>query len=100
MTPETCTHIAAIRDVIPDATTTCPECVASGGSWVHLRVCLTCSHVGCCDNSQNRHARRHVEETGHPIIQSLEPGETWRYCFIDDIVVGDGRPFRVEASSK
>jgi uncharacterized UBP type Zn finger protein len=61
----------------------CEECLASGEQWVHLRICLTCGHVGCCDQSKNRHARRHFQATGHPIMASLEPGESWRWCYVD-----------------
>lgn len=83
-----------IADVTPDAQGICPECVAQGSRWVHLRVCLTCGHVGCCDESPNRHARRHYRNAGHPLIQSMEPGETWRYCYADDVVLPDGQPLR------
>lgn len=63
----------------------CEECLKTGGWWVHLRVCSTCGHIGCCDNSPNQHARKHFDETKHPLIQSVEPGESWHYCFIDDV---------------
>lgn len=62
----------------------CEECLKTGDRWVHLRVCLTCGKVGCCDSSPNRHASRHAREDGHPLIRSIEPGETWSYCFVDD----------------
>ena len=86
-----CSHQATMTDVVPESLGTCPECVALGDSWVHLRVCLTCGHVGCCDSSKNRHATRHFHATGHPIIQSLQPGETWRYCYFDDVLLPDGQ---------
>jgi CPA2 family monovalent cation:H+ antiporter-2 len=89
-----CAHDALIRDVVPNSPDTCPECVARGDEWVHLRVCLVCGQVGCCDESPNRHARRHFHATGHPVIQSYEIGETWRYCFIDDIELPSGEPLR------
>lgn len=89
-----CTHQNEIVDVTPDAADACPECVALGDTWVHLRICLTCGHVGCCDNSKNRHARRHFHATQHPIIQSYEPGEGWRYCWIDETLLPSGTPFR------
>jgi CPA2 family monovalent cation:H+ antiporter-2 len=89
-----CTHVGMMADVTPEANDVCPECVALGDQWVHLRVCMSCGHVGCCDESPNRHARRHYMRAGHPIIGSLEIGETWRYCFIDDAVLPDGRPLR------
>ena len=62
----------------------CPECLAMGSRWVHLRVCLTCGHVGCCDDSPNRHATAHHGATKHPIITSGEAGEDWAYCYADD----------------
>jgi thioredoxin reductase (NADPH) len=61
----------------------CEDCLASGASWVHLRLCLTCGHVGCCDSSPNRHATRHFHETSHPVVKSFEPGEDWAWCFPD-----------------
>jgi hypothetical protein len=63
----------------------CEECLASGGQWVHLRLCLTCGHIGCCDQSPNRHATKHHRKTHHPVIRSYEPGEDWGYCFPDDL---------------
>lgn len=78
-----CSHQDQIQDVTP-RTRGCEECLQTGGWWVHLRVCLICGHVGCCDNSPNRHASRHFHDTGHPIIQSFEPGERWRWCYIDE----------------
>jgi hypothetical protein len=65
------------------------ECLATGGEWLHLRLCLTCGHVGCCDDSPNHHATRHFEETGHPVIKSFEPGEDWAWCFVDSIMVDE-----------
>ena len=63
----------------------CEECVKIGSDWVHLRICRTCGKVGCCDNSPNRHATRHANESGHPIISSAQPGEKWTYCYVDDL---------------
>lgn len=77
-----CSHLSMIHQVTP-RTEGCEECLAMGDTWVHLRVCRTCGHVGCCDESKNRHARGHYHDTGHPIIQSLEPGESWLWCFVD-----------------
>ena len=80
-----CTHQGLIDEaVVPSTADACEDCLRMGGRWVHLRVCLVCGHVGCCDESPNRHARRHFHDTGHPVIQSYEIGENWRYCFIDD----------------
>jgi uncharacterized UBP type Zn finger protein len=94
MNKPACTHQTLIQSVTPESLNTCPECVALGDGWVHLRVCLTCGHVGCCDNSKNRHATRHFHTTGHPIIQSLEPGERWRYCYVDEVYLAKGRALR------
>ncbi|CAL9385016.1 hypothetical protein SUDANB21_01148 [Streptomyces sp. enrichment culture] len=79
-------HLALARPVTPRAAG-CEECLATRSSWVHLRVCLTCGHVGCCDSSPNRHARRHAAAQGHPIAASLEPGEDWRWCFVHEAFV-------------
>jgi adenylate cyclase len=66
----------------------CEECLQMGSDWVHLRLCLSCGHVGCCDNSPNKHATKHFKSTKHPIIRSFEPGETWEWCYVDNILVG------------
>jgi uncharacterized UBP type Zn finger protein len=76
-------HVAAIRQVRP-RTNGCEECLRLGTPWVHLRLCLTCGHVGCCDSSPMRHARAHAHAVGHPIVQSLERGEDWRWCYIHE----------------
>lgn len=81
-----CTHLGEIRDVTP-TTRVCEQCVAMGSRWVHLRMCLTCGQVGCCDSSPNRHATAHFHESAHPIIRSVEPGESWRWCYVDEEVV-------------
>jgi uncharacterized UBP type Zn finger protein len=65
----------------------CKECLEMGSRWVHLRICLTCSHVGCCDDSPNRHATKHARTIGHPIIRSLEPGEAWSWCYVDEVAL-------------
>ena len=93
-----CTHASGIRQVTPNSPDRCLECVAAGDRWVHLRICLTCGHVGCCNDSKNRHATAHFHATGHPIIQSFEPDETWRYCYDDDCVLPDGKPLRRPSS--
>ena len=76
-------HVAAIRQVRP-RTNGCEECLRLGTPWEHLRLCLTCGHVGCCDSSPMRHARAHAHAVGHPIVQSLERGEDWRWCYIHE----------------
>ncbi|MDR8391530.1 UBP-type zinc finger domain-containing protein [Aliifodinibius sp. S!AR15-10] len=75
-----CSHLDQIEITETDVTV-CPQCVEQGDQWVHLRMCLVCGQVGCCDSSKNTHARKHYEETGHPLIRSIEPKETWRYCY-------------------
>ncbi|TLY35733.1 MAG: UBP-type zinc finger domain-containing protein [Nitrospirae bacterium] len=81
---KTCTHRNQIRKVTPSARG-CEHCLAIGDTWVHLRLCLSCGHVGCCDSSKNRHATKHYHATSHPIIQSVEPGESWRWCYPDEL---------------
>jgi len=83
----TCTHLDQIRDVEPDSTQGCPDCLAAGSRWVHLRECLECGHVGCCDSSPKRHATAHFQSTSHPVMRSFEPGESWRWCFVDEAIV-------------
>lgn len=81
-----CIHINSLPDVIPSADG-CEECLKTGDTWVHLRLCLTCGHVGCCDESKNKHATKHFRKTNHPVIQSFQPGESWMYCYIDDLFI-------------
>ena len=81
-----CSHIASVVLVEPTSDV-CDECVALGDDWVHLRACLSCGHVGCCDASKNKHATRHWRKTNHPLIQSIEPGEDWLYCYIDHLII-------------
>ena len=78
-----CEHVTEIRDVTPSADG-CEDCLPLGDEWVHLRLCMICGHVGCCDNSKNTHATKHWNATQHPIIQSHEPGEDWMWCYADD----------------
>jgi CPA1 family monovalent cation:H+ antiporter len=85
-THERCVHLAAASDVAFADEGVCPDCLAEGTTWVHLRVCLTCGNVGCCDSSPRRHATQHHHATGHPVIRSAEPGETWRWCYVDQLV--------------
>ena len=80
---EYCEHVSEVHDVTPSADG-CEDCLRIGGQWVHLRECLMCGHIGCCDSSPNRHATAHYHSTQHPIIRSFEPGEAWGYCYIDD----------------
>ena len=78
-----CTHLDEIR-LTHTRTRVCEECVKLGDTWMHLRLCLECGQVGCCDSSKNRHARAHFHATEHPIIRSAERGEDWRWCYIDE----------------
>lgn len=80
-----CGHLDQIRDVSPRTPDGCEECLKTGSAWVHLRLCLACGHVGCCDSSPNRHATAHFHASRHPIIQSFQPGEDWRWCYVDEI---------------
>ena len=83
-----CTHLDTIRvSELPESTPGCEDCLATGGKWLHLRICLECGKVGCCDDSPNRHARAHAHDADHPLIRSLEPGETWSWCFIDNVAM-------------
>jgi ubiquitin-hydrolase Zn-finger-containing protein len=80
-------HLSLIRDVVPRTPQGCEECLQLGSAWVHLRLCLTCGHVGCCDSSPMRHARAHAQAIGHPIVRSFELGEDWRWCSVDEAYV-------------
>lgn len=82
--PAGCTHLDQIQEVQPSADG-CEDCLKTGDEWVHLRICCACGHVGCCDNSKNRHATKHYNGARHPIIQSFERGEDWMYCYPDDV---------------
>ena len=82
-----CTHRDQVQILEPDgAVEGCEDCLKIGGTWVHLRMCQTCGHIGCCDNSPNRHATGHFDESGHPIIRSVEPGEQWSWCYVDELM--------------
>ena len=79
-----CVHLSEIRNVKPSARG-CEDCLKTGDTWVALRLCLICGHVGCCDSSKNRHANAHFEAAHHPIIRSFEKGEDWKWCYVDGI---------------
>ena len=81
-----CTHLLQIRDVVPSSQG-CEDCLRIGDTWVHLRLCLTCGHVGCCDQSKNKHATAHFHQEHHPLIQSLQPGEDWLWCYVDEVMM-------------
>jgi len=81
-----CTHLDTVAFAqLPDDIAGCEECLATGGWWVHLRMCQACGHIGCCDSSPSKHATAHAHETSHPIVRSAEPNEEWSYCYIDDV---------------
>jgi len=83
-----CAHIeSADILVLPDPLLGCEECLKTGDRWHHLRMCMTCGKVGCCDSSPNRHASRHYREVGHPLARSAEPGESWAWCFVDEVTL-------------
>ena len=81
-----CEHVSGIKEVTPSADG-CEDCLKVGGTWVHLRLCLTSGHVGCCDSSPNKHATKHFHATQHPIVRSAEPGENWSWCYVDEVMV-------------
>jgi len=79
-----CRHVGGLAPVAPRSEG-CEECLRSGSKWVHLRLCLSCGHVGCCDSSPNRHATKHFEQVAHPVMASFEPDERWAWCFVDEM---------------
>ncbi len=88
-----CSHLDTIQvTALPVPLLGCEECLKIGSRWVHLRMCLSCGKVGCCDNSPNRHATAHFREVGHPLIRSAEPGENWAWCYADEVALAiDGQ---------
>ncbi len=82
-----CTHVDSIEVTETDKNY-CEDCVKIGETWVHLRLCLSCGHVGCCDSSKNKHATKHFQATTHPLVRSIEPGEAWVWCYVDQVVAG------------
>jgi uncharacterized UBP type Zn finger protein len=88
MSEPVCTHLGDVEVLeLPVEVEGCEDCLREGGKWLHLRICLTCGHVGCCDNSPGRHATAHHHTTTHPIIRSLEPGEDWNWCYVDEVAM-------------
>ncbi len=85
-TEGTCAHVDQIRPVHASARG-CEECLASGDAWLHLRICMICGHVGCCDSSKNKHATMHFHATRHPVVRSLERGEQWGWCYADEVML-------------
>ncbi|HWR54317.1 MAG TPA: UBP-type zinc finger domain-containing protein [Bryobacteraceae bacterium] len=89
-----CMHLDQIRLTETDANV-CEDCIKTGDSWVHLRMCLTCGHVGCCDSSMNKHATKHFHSSQHPLVRSIEPGEKWVWCYVDQLV-----PTQIEPNAR
>jgi uncharacterized UBP type Zn finger protein len=93
-----CSHLDNIEVTdLPDEIAGCEDCLATGDSWVHLRMCQSCGHIRCCDSSPNRHASAHARNAGHPIVRSAEPGEAWSYCYVDDVAFVLTAAARVES---
>ncbi len=95
---ELCQHFAEFEEGMQPKDVGCTECQKTGDEWVHLRVCMSCGEVGCCDSSKNRHATKHYERTGHPVVRSMEPGERWMWCYVDEVMVdpdADGSLMRI-----
>jgi uncharacterized UBP type Zn finger protein len=80
-----CTHLKQIKFTRTDEHV-CRECLQRGDPWLHLRLCMECGHVGCCDDSKNKHATKHFHRTKHPVIRSIEPGESWTWCYVDEVM--------------
>jgi hypothetical protein len=80
-----CPHLKLIKDVHPSSEG-CEDCLRIGDTWVHLRLCLVCGHAACCDSSKNKHATKHSHATQHPVMRSFEPGETWGWCYVDELM--------------
>ena len=87
-----CAHLNELRAVEPSTVEGCEDCLAMDGTWVHLRLCMDCGHVGCCDSSPNRHATAHTQGSGHLVVQSFEPGERWAWCYEDEGILEDVGP--------
>jgi uncharacterized UBP type Zn finger protein len=86
MSSTVCAHLDQIAvQTLPETIGGCEDCLAVGSTWTHLRMCMTCGKIGCCDASPNRHARRHAEQADHPIARSAEPGEDWSWCYVDEV---------------
>jgi len=95
---DVCAHLKELqepdREAVKPSGRGCKECLETGEEWVHLRLCMSCGHVGCCDSSPNTHATKHFHKTKHPVIKSFEPGEDWAFCYADEITIDEvvGRP--------
>src|SRR5262245_33506666 len=88
MTQLTCTHLDTIEITeLPEVVAGCAECLEVGSPWCHLRICLECGHIGCCDSSPNRHATAHAHDSGHVLVRSIQPGENWAWCYVDQLLL-------------
>jgi Isopeptidase T len=87
MSQAQCAHLDQVREVDPRTPEGCEECLKMGTVWVHLRMCSECGHVGCCDQSQGKHATKHFHQTRHPIMRSYQPGEDWGWCYVDELFI-------------
>lgn len=81
-----CSHLKQTPKITSTKTHVCEDCIKTGDSWVHLRMCMDCGHVGCCDSSKNKHATKHFHASKHPVIRSVEPGESWTWCYVDELM--------------
>jgi uncharacterized UBP type Zn finger protein len=98
MSATECTHLDTIEITeLPEEVAGCAACLETGDPWCHLRICLQCGNVGCCDSSPNRHATAHARETGHPLVRSVQPGEAWGWCYEDEVMLS-GLPVRGQPS--
>jgi hypothetical protein len=100
MASAVCSHLRRLEAIEPTSPRGCEECLATGQRWVHLRLCASCGHVGCCDSSPGRHATAHARSTDHPVIQSFEPGEDWACCYPDEAVLAHVAPELVRAVTR
>jgi len=90
---ETCTHLDQIEvSDLPHEITGCEDCLAIGARWVHLRMCMTCGKIGCCDSSPNKHATQHANTSGHSVVRSAERGEDWSWCYVDEVMFTVAQP--------
>jgi uncharacterized UBP type Zn finger protein len=100
---EACGHLEGVathRVAVKPSARGCEDCLRSGDDWVHLRLCLSCGHVGCCDSSPNRHATAHFHATKHPVIKSYEPGEEWAWCYVDEAMLDEIPAFPGESPTE
>ncbi len=88
--PQDCNHLDQMKVTKPNQNV-CEDCVKTGDKWVELRMCLSCGHVGCCDSSKNKHATKHYQQSQHPLMRSIEPGESWVWCYVDELSPGEIR---------